>query len=125
MSWLLDTSATIWKGGPAGDPNEALDLAALQLASWMIGNPTASFTAADPGVLAQAKIDITDATGKSAFPGPAVEQLFSDDGVQAQLIDPSITPIPEPAAWAMMLMGVFGVGALMRAKRRASLALAI
>ena len=30
------------------------------------------------------------------------------------------TPTPEPAAWAMMLLGVFGAGALLRRRREAA-----
>src|ERR1700761_6702138 len=42
MSWLLDESDLIWSGQQAAAPGTTVeeDLAALQLASWEIGNPT-------------------------------------------------------------------------------------
>ena len=115
MSWLLDTSTQVWKTGSA-NPNEQLDLAALQLASWMVGNPHASFTNYDQSVWTKAQTYISESTG-TTFPGSFVEQLTSNDGVQGQIMDPILTPIPEPATWAMMLFGLFGLGTVLRSSR--------
>ncbi len=35
----------------------------------------------------------------------------------------SVAAVPEPATWAMMLMGFFGLGAVVRRQRRQTLAL--
>jgi hypothetical protein len=42
------------------------------------------------------------------------ELLFSSD--------PSLLPVPEPATWALMLVGLGGIGAAMRFRRRAAIA---
>jgi hypothetical protein len=62
-------------------------------------------------------------------PGKGIEfaaDVFSNGttgGVGALYTD-EVGDIPEPAAWALMIMGVFGVGAALRQKRRQVLAAA-
>jgi hypothetical protein len=50
----------------------------------------------------------------------AIKQV-SFDGVLAK--DPPTTTVPEPAAWALMLVGFGGMGAMLR-RRRAQVAFA-
>ena len=64
LSWLLDTGASIWLADSNSiDANvrhsEAVDLAALQLASWEIGNPSVAFTYFDPSVARCRRRDIS------------------------------------------------------------------
>lgn len=46
---------------------------------------------------------------------------FQNIGFTAQVSTP-VSPVPEPAAWAMMICGFFGVGSALRLRRRTSLA---
>jgi hypothetical protein len=110
LSDLLAQSATVWK---TGGPEEQLDLAALQLAAWEIGNPSATFTSYNTDVYNLAQTYITAADGQTS-PAVGVVQLVGQNGVQSQLIDPSITPVPEPATWATMLIGLGLTGAALR-----------
>lgn len=107
ISWLLGQSIDAWR---AGGPDEGVDLAAYQLASWEVGNPTASFTDANPTVAALAATFAAESVGKS---DPDVRQLSSDYGVQAQL-----TAVPEPGIWTLMIGGLFAIGAALRGRRQ-------
>lgn len=64
------------------------------------------------------------ATGTCYAGESIVPYHYSDDGVLAAGVgDAGLNSVPEPAAWTMMLMGFFGVGAGLRSRRRvASLA---
>ena len=118
MSYLAAVGEGGYTAGSASNPNEQEDLAALQLASWIIANPTASFTNYDAGVYSQAQTDIADAAGQTAPRGSYIDQLSSGSGVQGQLIDPMGAAVPEPAAWTMMLVGFGAIGAATRSRRR-------
>jgi hypothetical protein len=58
---------------------------------------------------------VTDATGTTAVPLNGALQL---DGVGQIRID-GVAVVPEPATWAMMIMGFGGVGSLLRRRRMA------
>ena len=124
MSYLLDTSDLIWtsKIATPGTINVEEDLAALQLASWEVGNPTTTYTPSSSAVadLAQTYIGdavIADSMGESVTRGTYVGQFLSADGIQAQLFDPVVTPLPEPATWTMLILGFFGTGFMVRSSR--------
>jgi hypothetical protein len=87
------------------------------------------------GVFGGGVIDITDISfdpiSDSVYGGPKEFGTFSpssilvsvDDGVQttgggANRLPP--TGVPEPTTWALMLIGTFGLGAALRARRAAS-----
>lgn len=106
MGWLLDQSIAVWK---AQGPDETIDLAAYQLASWEIGNPSASFVASDGAVQSLATSFAADSVGKAG----SIVQFASLDDAQSQ-----ISAVPEPASWAMMLFGAGLIGAGLRLARR-------
>jgi hypothetical protein len=107
MSWLLYQSESVWK---TGGPGEAPDLAALQLASWEIGTPAATFTGLDPGVQALTAAYMSDAI---EHPGASVVQYSSPLGIQGQ-----IGVVPEPATWTLVMLGVGLIGAGLRMAQR-------
>jgi hypothetical protein len=117
MSWLMDESDMIWSGKQAAAPGTTVeeDLAALQLASWEIGNPTTIYTPSSLDVANLALTYAADAVGQGPLPGTVVEQFLSTNGSQSQLFDPILTPtpgvpVPEPASWTMVLFGLLGLG---------------
>ncbi len=59
--------------------------------------------------------------GPQIYSGPLSAPVFSPTGGSPIALDGgytlTITAVPEPAAWALMLTGVFGVGAVLRARR--------
>jgi hypothetical protein len=54
--------------------------------------------------------------------GPAFTLLAQYSGTATLISGPGVSAAPEPAAWALMLMGVGGLGAVLRRRRRAVLA---
>jgi len=107
MSWLLDESDLIWAGTGAPATVEEY-LAALQLASWEISNPTMIYTPSSSAVAGLAATYETDAMGQGPLPGMMVEQLLSLDGIQSQLLIPAT--LPEPSSLPMLLMGLGWMG---------------
>jgi probable HAF family extracellular repeat protein len=54
--------------------------------------------------------------------GQIVGHGTNDAGVEhAFLLTPTISAVPEPSTWAMMLTGFFGAGALVRRRRGVAL----
>jgi len=58
--------------------------------------------------------------------GPASDYVFVDNVTfGAQYVGPGADPtVPEPATWAILLLGFFGTGAVLRTHRRAAIATA-
>lgn len=63
---------------------------------------------------------------------PTYDVSFPPGAETLDLVDPAtgisttvtVTPVPEPAAWAMMLIGVGGLGAILRGRRQPKFATA-
>lgn len=130
MSWLVATSAQMFSSQQAtsiGSDDITLaatytqDLGALQLASWEIGNPNAVFTNdTNPIITLASEYKDYVTTNDPALPnGYAVYQLLSPNGVQDQIFAEAV---PEPATWAMFLLGFGGIGFMLRNARRKSAA---
>jgi hypothetical protein len=89
----------------------------------LVNGAAASFT--NPGNCTFC-ISPANGEGKFTLTGPNITTLaFTFDpaietGKQFRVILP--TAIPEPATWAMMLVGFFGMGSLLRMQRRRALA---
>lgn len=67
----------------------------------------------------------TDVINTLAFtfnPGVGAQKQFRITGIDDSGGGGSGGPVPEPATWAMMIMGFFGLGSMMRRRRLATLA---
>jgi hypothetical protein len=49
---------------------------------------------------------------------PGQDLSLTRSGLPAILVPPEVTAVPEPASWALMLVGFGGLGALMRRRRQ-------
>jgi hypothetical protein len=63
--------------------------------------------------------------GQFAVPGDFVLETFSNGvtvggGSAGNLAVPVLAPVPEPGTWAMLMLGLFGVGALARGARKST-----
>ncbi len=98
-------------------------LAAVQDAIWTIEYPASTFTPTVSDVLTTTQVsslisaDISNAAAH-ALPGTATIDAIVPDGGNTQGF---VIAAPEPAAWALMTIGVGAIGAMLR--RRRSLAL--
>lgn len=90
---------------------------AAQAAIWGLEYAQYGWTvsASDPVVEADLLADLKVSDNGRGW----AEGLIADGGTQSQIFG----AVPEPATWAMMMLGLFGIGAMMR-RRRESLALA-
>jgi hypothetical protein len=109
------------------DPDPAdlpVDLSAIQAAIWQIENPSLSITASAPsdGRNTQAVYDALS-TQITYYEGWAVTHQDADISAYYDTVDETqglATPTPEPMTWALMLVGIGGVGVSRRAGRRSA-----
>jgi hypothetical protein len=59
------------------------------------------------------------ATGASTVLAFYGRQDPGQNGLDDVSVTPSVSSVPEPTGWAMMIVGLFGAGALLRGRRRA------
>ena len=64
-------------------------------------------------------VDFTHTAGFNIVASEGVT-FTSDSGVLGSSWSPSVTPIPEPSAWAMMILGAAFAGSALRYRRRGS-----
>ena len=142
---LVGQAQTIWNGGsatPGQQPNalnglglnEFQAIAAIQGALWSIEYDT-SVTSLNPDSTTRDNItagieslidQFEDSNGKLKLYSNDALGLYSSNGTQDQVLgipeqpEGNGTPLgglPEPADWALMLLGVFGAGGMMRRAR--------
>lgn len=120
-----DSDAAVMAGN-VGSPatwNQAIDLSQYYFAS-----PSTTFTAVDGKLLPSGSNYTTPITSSlsssvwyvaAAFNGGTDGRL--NDGFKLSSVSVNYTPsaVPEPATWAMMLIGFGGMGAMLRRKRPA------
>lgn len=103
-----------------GAPDLAKKLAGVQGAIWRIEYPTFTISGGvlpgSPDAGIQGYIDAYAALAPSLHGNAYV--LLSDDGSSQGFV----IGVPEPATWAMMIMGFGAVGMVMRSRRRLALA---
>ena len=95
--------------------------AVIQLAIWRAEYGGAFSSSADAGTQAQVNLALTDtAFGGTYDRGDLVLTILSDDPtVKSQAFGQvAVAAVPEPATWAMMILGFFGVGGISMLKRR-------
>ncbi len=83
------------------------NLAAIQGAIWTVEYPSRSITAADPAL--SSLIASYVAAADPNYGGP-VTALYATDGASQGFV----IATPEPASWALMLVGFGGLGAVLR-----------
>lgn len=88
-------------------------------------SPPQRYLVADPGtVMTKIVFSALDAdydTGHGQNVVHHTEVPFNFDGIEQVSFD-GVTGVPEPAAWAMMLVGFFGMGAMLRGRKAATVA---
>ena len=87
------------------------------------GNVVATATGATPtsGAWSDWTTSYTATAGQA---GQSIEVLLTAPGAQSDFDDVSLTAVPEPATWAMMILGMGAMGAALRRRRNAGLAAA-
>ena len=117
---LIEHGSDLWLGG--NTPNLNSQLAAVQGAIWQVmTGKTIVFseygaTNEDSNYLIQDFVTLASTPRVSPI---AVRTLISDnDEMQAIAFAVRTAAVPEPSAWALMLVGFFTVGASVRAARR-------
>ena len=110
MGQLADLGRALYYANPA----DAADLTAVQTAIWDIEYNTTSISAnpypgEDPTVA-------SEIAGIGYHGGGYAVGLIGLDNEQSQIL--GATSVPEPATWAMMMLGFGGLGVAMRNNRR-------
>lgn len=110
--------------GLEGNPSNASNLAAIQGAIWEVENPlytVSSHNGLDPLTTGY----INQALGGNLPTGvqTTIISALDERGNYHQAFAYATPGVPEPATWAMMIIGFGGVGAMMR-KRRTAVAFA-
>ena len=84
-------------------------------------SPPERYIVADPGqVMTKIVFSALDAdydTGNGQNVVHNTEVPFNFDGIEQVSFDGAFAAVPEPGTWAMMLIGVFGVGAMLRRRQ--------
>jgi hypothetical protein len=96
--------------------------AVIQLAIWKAEYGGAFSSNADAGTQAQVNLALTDTTFGGLYDrGDLTLKIFSDDPAVHSQAFGEVTlaaAVPEPASWALMILGFLGVGGISMLKRR-------
>jgi choice-of-anchor C domain-containing protein len=136
-------------GNQPGSISQIFDTVAGQLYSvdyWLSGNPDGGdalkwglISAVDGGVVASATFLGLQGTNRGVMnynkwnfqftaTGPSTKLTFASDPTEgyfgAVLDSVSVSAVPEPSTWAMLLLGFFGLGAVQRRSRKTKVPLA-
>jgi hypothetical protein len=96
----------------------ALDVAAGQSVSLL----NFAFLARDENGPLASDVDLARTTGQALMAAPRVEGLSATQ--IATIVNFNVTAVPEPASWAMMLIGFGATGVMLRRRRATRLAFA-
>jgi hypothetical protein len=115
-------------GGNTNSPSEILFQASDDGLNWTTildytTSPGAVAPEPDDGVLVSVNSSWTDATG-GPFDIRAIDGINAASGNDFGITDLSLTAVPEPATWAMMLLGFGAVGFALRRSRAGAMAMA-
>ena len=102
-------------------------LAAIQGALWQIENPGYTVTSHNAGVDAFmnsyiARTLITDSHAEGYIAGGQMKTIISLNTDHQAFAYAWTAAVPEPASWAMMIMGFGAIGATLRRRRAAAVA---
>jgi hypothetical protein len=122
---LVDTGFLLYQA----DPNSGDTLmreAAIQAAIWQIENPNVTITVNGGGAYETAYTEYSKGNWTSHI--TQQDKVFTlvsqDDPVRQSFAIGWPQGVPEPATWAMMLVGFGGMGAVLRRNRKATAAVA-
>jgi hypothetical protein len=134
ISKLVNYGTRLWNTDALTDPTHNISqtlinqLAGVQGAIWQLENPRFTVTGAPPinGFGNQATVTANIATySGSAFLSTlqtgTIDVVF-DSNLPAHQAFAFATTVPEPDAWALMIIGFGGIGAAMRRRRGATIA---
>ncbi|MBS0335062.1 MAG: PEPxxWA-CTERM sorting domain-containing protein [Proteobacteria bacterium] len=107
----------------------AAKLAAIQGAIWEVENPAYTVTSHNAGVDALmngfiADLSITDPHAAGYMPTSTMHTIISADTAHQAFAYATPGAVPEPAEWALMILGFGAAGAALRRRRRVALAAA-
>jgi hypothetical protein len=136
ISKLVNYGTRLWNTDTLTDPTHNISqtlinqLAGVQGAIWQLENPRFTVTGAPPingfGTQATVTADITNFSSSaflSTLQTGTVGVVF-DSNLPAHQAFAFATNVPEPGAWALMIVGFGGIGAAMRRRRSATAAVA-
>jgi hypothetical protein len=103
----LDTDVADWRAIPITDPSTWVQPAAAPLTFGLNGVGPWGIR---PGI-----------SSSAAFIWSNPENGFAAD-LSTTINGPAVSGVPEPSSWAVMLLGLFATGALLRASRRRAVA---